>query len=128
MPITLTRLVMNAAASRDFFPGHHDRDYARGQGARDAYHNTMFFQGLVDRVGYAWAGYDAWLTHRELRMARPACNGDTLRTDGRVVERREENGRRIAELEVDVLTDRGAAVTTRLTFDLQGWEGARALG
>jgi acyl dehydratase len=124
MPITITSLVLNAAATRDFFPGHHDGDYARAQGVRDAYHNTMFFQGLVDRVGYAWAGYDAWLVRRELRMVVPACNGDTMRTDGRVVERREQDGRRMAEVEIDVLTENGVAVTTRLTFDLDGWSGA----
>jgi acyl dehydratase len=123
LPITLSRLVVNAAATRDFFPGHHDGDYARRQGARDAYHNTMFFQGLVDRVGYAWAGYDAWLTSRALRMVVPACNGDRLRTEGRVVERREENGRRLVDLDIGVLTEHGLAVTSRLTFDLGGWRG-----
>jgi acyl dehydratase len=124
MPITLTRLVLNAAAARDFFPGHHDGDYARAQGVQDAYLNTMFLQGFVDRVGYAWAGYDAWLTYRKLRMVAPACNGETLRAAGRVIDRREDNGRRIADLEIEVLTERGLVVTSRLSFDLDGWSGA----
>jgi acyl dehydratase len=122
LPITLSKLVMNAAATRDYFPGHHDRDYAQGQGVRDAYHNTMYLQGFVDRAGYEWAGPDAWLIRRQLRMVVPACNGDTMRTDGRVVERREENGRRIVDVDIDVLTEHGLAVTTRLTFDLDGWD------
>ena len=126
LPVTLTRLVLNAAATRDFFRGHHDGDYARSQGVQDAYHNTMFFQGLVDRVGYAWAGYDAWLTHRQLRMVVPASNGECLRTAGRVVGEREEKGRRLADLEIDVLTERGRAVTSRLSFDLDGWSGTES--
>jgi len=123
MPITLASLVINAAASRDFFPGHHDRDYAQGQGVRDAYHNTMFLQGLVDRAGYAWSGYDAWLVRRQLRMVVPACRGDTMRTDGRVVDRRVEDGRNIVDVDIDVLTEHGLAVTTQLTFDMDGWKG-----
>ncbi len=126
LPVTLTRLVVNVAATRDFFPGHYDSDYARAQGVQDAYHNTMFFQGLVDRVGYAWAGYDAWLTHRRLRMVLPACNGDTLCTRGRVVARRQENGRAMADLKIDVMTERGLAVTASLTFDLDGWNAPPA--
>ncbi|MEA3510301.1 MAG: MaoC family dehydratase N-terminal domain-containing protein, partial [Actinomycetota bacterium] len=50
MPITVGRCVLDAATTRDFFPGHHDRDYARAQGARDVYLNTMFYHGFVDRV------------------------------------------------------------------------------
>jgi len=123
LPITLSKLVMNAAATRDYFPGHHDRDYAQGQGVRDAYHNTMYLQGFVDRAGYEWAGPDAWLVRRQLRMVVPACRGDTMRTDGRVVARREENGRDLVDLDIDVLTEHGIAVTTQLTFDLGGWEG-----
>jgi len=124
MPITLARLVLNAAAARDFFPGHHDGDYARAQGVPDAYLNTMFFQGFVDRAGYAWAGYDAWLTCRKLRMVSPACNGETLHATGRVVDRREDNGRRVADLEIEVLTEHGLVVTSQLTFDLDGWSDA----
>ncbi len=125
LPITLSKLVMNAAATRDYFPGHHDREYAQGQGVGDAYHNTMYLQGFVDRAGYEWAGPDAWLVRRQLRMLEPACRGDTMRTDGRVVERREENGRRLVDVDIDVLTEHGIAATTQLTFDLDGWNGSK---
>ena len=32
LPVTLRLCVHDAAATRDYFPGHHDRDYARAQG------------------------------------------------------------------------------------------------
>ncbi|MDP6815886.1 MAG: MaoC family dehydratase N-terminal domain-containing protein [Alphaproteobacteria bacterium] len=123
MPASMTRIVLGVAATRDFFRGHHDTDYARGQGTRDAYFNTMFLQGLVDRAGQAWAGDDAWLTRRQLRMLQPACRGDTLRTDGWVRERREQDGRRLADLRIDVRSEVGLTTTTQLTFDLDGWAG-----
>jgi len=62
---------------------------------------------------------------RQLRMLEPACRGDTMRTDGRVVERREENGRRLVDVDIDVLTEHGIAATTQLTFDLDGWNGSK---
>ena len=46
MPVTVGRCVLDAATTRDFFPGHHDREYALAQGARDVYLNTMFYHGL----------------------------------------------------------------------------------
>lgn len=121
VPLTTTRVAaMIPAATRDLFPGHHDRAYARAQGAADVYVNTMFLHGLVDRVGKAWAGPDAWLAERTLRMHTPACVGQLLRTRGRVVARTTRDGRRIAELTIDVLADDALAATAGLTFDLDG--------
>lgn len=120
-PLTSTRVAaMIPAATRDLFPGHHDRAYAREQGAADVYVNTMFLHGLVDRVGKAWAGPDAWLVERTLTMRTPACVGQLLQTRGRVVARSTPDGRRLAELTVDVLADGAAAASAGLTFDLDG--------
>lgn len=123
MPVTLSLCVLGAAATRDLFPGHHDRDYARGQNARDAYLNTMFFHGLVDRVGSDWLGPDAWLLRRRLDMVAPVCVGDTIRTEARVARRYEEGGRPLADIEVRVLTEHGVGVTARLTYILPRREG-----
>lgn len=120
--LTVTRTAaMIPAGTRDLFPGHHDRAYARSQGAADVYVNTMFLHGFVDRVGKAWAGPDAWLERRTLRMHAPACVGTTLRTDGRVTSR---HRRRVAELAIAVLADDSLAATATLRFDLDGYRGA----
>ena len=86
IPVTLALCVLDAAATRDLFPGHHDRDYARSQNARDVYLNTMFFHGLADRVALDWAGPKARIARRQLQMLSPVCVGDTLVATGRVVE------------------------------------------
>lgn len=123
MTVTPSLCALDAAATGDFFPGHHDREYARSQGARDAYLNTMFFHGLVDRVGKAWAGPEAWLSARTLRMLAPVCVGDTLRTEGRVVARYEEQGLPTASLAVDVYVRETPVVRSELTVVLDGLPG-----
>jgi acyl dehydratase len=118
LPVTLSLGVLDAAATRDFFPGHHDRDYARAQNARDVYLNTMFFHGFVDRVGSDWLGPDAWLARRRLDMVAPVCVGDTIRTDAHVIRRYEDGGRALVDIEVRVLTEHGLGAKALLTYRL----------
>jgi acyl dehydratase len=118
MPVTLSLCVLDAAATRDFFPGHHDRDYARGQNVRDVYLNTMFFHGFVDRVAGDWAGPDAWLSRRRLDMTAPVCVGDTMRTKAQVVRHYREDGRGLVEVEVQVLTEHGLGAKATLSYIL----------
>lgn len=123
IPVTILLCVHDASATRDFFPGHHDRDYARGQNVRDVYLNTMFFHGLVDRVGSDWAGPDAWLAKRRLAMLAPVCVGDTIRTEATVTRRYEEGSRGLVEIEVQVATVRGLGARATLTFVLPRADG-----
>ena len=48
--ITYRRVIMNPATTWDYFPGHHDPEYARSQGQPTIYINTMHFLGFVDRL------------------------------------------------------------------------------
>ncbi|MGD0072921.1 MAG: hypothetical protein ABSD31_01110 [Candidatus Binataceae bacterium] len=130
MPVTLSLCVFDAAATRDFFPGHHDRDYARGQNVRDTYLNTMFFHGFVDRVCGDWAGPDAWLLRRRLNMVMPICVGDTMRTEARVTRHYQDEGHGLVEIELRITTEHGLGVTASLIYILPsrsdvGPEGVR---
>ena len=118
MPVTLKLCVLDAAATRDFFPGHHDRDYARSQNVADVYLNTMFFHGFVDRVGSDWAGPRAWLARRRLDMVSPVCVGDEMRTEAKVLRRYEEEGRGLVDVEVRIMTAKGLGAKATLTFAL----------
>ncbi len=115
MPVTVGRCVLDAATTRDFFPGHHDRDYAHAQGARDVYLNTMFYHGFVDRVVTDWAGPDAFIMRRALRMLTPACAGDTLTTSAAIVGKREVDGRTLTDVEMAVHTAVGRAAVASVT-------------
>ena len=118
LPVTLKLCVHDAAATRDFFPGHHDRDYARSQNVADVYLNTMFFHGFVDRVGGDWAGPGAWLARRRLDMVSPVCVGDEMRTESKVLRRYEEEGRGLVDVEVRIMTAKGLGAKALLTYVL----------
>ena len=107
LPVTLRLCVHDAAATRDYFPGHHDRDYARAQNARDVYLNTMFFHGFVDRVVTDWAGPEATVRTRRLRMVAPVCVGDTIRTRSWVLGRRTDGDCTTCDVRVEVRTEHG---------------------
>ena len=107
LPVTLRLCVHDAAATRDYFPGHHDRDYARAQNARDVYLNTMFFHGFVDRVVTDWAGPEATIRTRRLRMIAPVCVGDTIRTRSWVLGRRTDGDCATCDVRVEVRTEHG---------------------
>ncbi|MEA2024521.1 MAG: hypothetical protein U9N79_09565, partial [Actinomycetota bacterium] len=105
----------DAATTRDFFPGHHDRDYARAQGARDVYLNTMFYHGFIDRVVTDWTGPDGVITRRALQMLTPACAGDTLTTSATITSERREAGRSVTDLEILVYSEVGSAAAASVT-------------
>lgn len=55
MHVPFAKVILNAAATNDYFPGHHDPEYARAQGQRNIYLNTMAIEGFIDRVATDWA-------------------------------------------------------------------------
>lgn len=84
-PLSYRRVVHNAAATRDFYPGHHDPEFARAQGTPSIYLNTMTFQGLVDRLALDWAGPEWRVAERTIHMQGSAVVGDRLTVEGSVV-------------------------------------------
>jgi acyl dehydratase len=119
LPVTTTLCVIGATSSRDFFPGHHDREFARNQGVRDVYLNTMYLHGLVDRIGSDWAGPDAWLQRRRLDMVVSICAGDVIETEAEVVAKYHEGDRHIVEVNVRLMTQQGVAARAALTYLFQ---------
>jgi acyl dehydratase len=88
VPVTLRRCVMWVAASRDFSPGHYDRDFARTvAGGRDLFIGVHFFQGLLGRYLTDWAGPRAELRQLEIRTLDRAYPGDLVEIAGRVAQR-----------------------------------------
>ena len=81
-PISLYRLVVVAGANRDFNSIHHNSEHARATGAGEAYANTLFLQGMWERVVREFIG-DAG-TIRSLRGFR--MRGFTLVGSTAVVE------------------------------------------
>ena len=83
--IDVERVVATAASTWTFFGGHIDADYARSvQGRAHVYMATGPILGLLDRYVTSWAGPQAFLARRSMRMVESLCAGDELRFEGRV--------------------------------------------
>jgi acyl dehydratase len=122
-PISYRRVVMNAGATWDYFPGHHDPEYARAQGQPTIYVNTMHFLGFIDRLATDWAGPRTFIARRKMSMQRSIYAGDTMVGEGRVTHRYTEEvdgcTRYLVDLEVTVSNQHGevcspASVTLEL--------------
>lgn len=118
IPVTYKRICMNAAATWDWFPGHHDPEYARSQGQETIYLSTLFFHGFVDRGLGDWAGPDALLRRRKISMIKSIYPGQTATLTGRVVGKREVDGTCLVDLELMVSSEEGPCVPSEATLQL----------
>lgn len=107
LEITLRRLVHNAGAGWDLFPGHHDRDYARANGHADVFANTSLLLAVVDRMVTDWAGPRTRIVRRSLTMGLPVHAGDNLQASGVVTECRRDGGLHVVDIETELSTARG---------------------
>jgi acyl dehydratase len=100
--LTASVIVAGAIASRDFMPAHHDRDFARAQGAPDLFMNILTSNGYVARYVTDWAGPRARLRSIAIRLGAPACPGHVMSFSGGVIDRRREADGRASEDIVEV--------------------------
>lgn len=118
-PITLTTMAMDVSGTRDLYPIHHDREFAKKNGARDIFVNTMWYQGLLGRYVTDWSGPESFLRKLGFDMRGTNCPGDTLTVRGTVTRKYEDGGKKLADL--DVRIDNQDATDTcvaRITVEL----------
>jgi acyl dehydratase len=116
--VTATVVVAGAIASRDFMPVHHDRDYARAQGAPDIFMNILTTNGYVSRYVTDWAGPEASLRSIAIRLGAPSVPGTTLRFTGRVAASRREGDERIVEVALRAANELGEHATGTVALGL----------
>jgi len=118
LDVTPTVVVAGAIASRDFMPVHHDRDYARAQGAPDLFMNILTTTGYVTRYVTDWAGPRAVVQRLAIRLGGPAVPGLPLHFTGAITDQREVDGRREIEVTMLAANDLGdhATGTVELTL------------
>ena len=119
--VEYSRIILNAASTWDYFPGHHNPDYARAQGQPDIYASTIFFHGFIDRLITDWGGPSSFICRRRMRMIASVHPGDTLSAEGRVLRCYREDQLGLIDLEITLSTARGlcvpASVCARLPLD-----------
>jgi acyl dehydratase len=84
LPVTATRIVAGALATRDFMPVHHDRAYANAQGAPDIFMNILSTNAYCSRFLTDWGGPDAMVRRLSIRLGVPVMPGSTLTFTGEV--------------------------------------------
>jgi acyl dehydratase len=109
--ISYQRVVMNAATTWDYFPGHFDPAYAQSQGHPTIFVNTMHIAGFIDRVATDWAGPNSRVARRKMKLLGSIYAGDSMIARARVVDKRHEaldgTSRYLVDLEVNVSNQRG---------------------
>lgn len=118
IPITRELCVLDVAATRDFYPGHYDRDHAVGQGLPDTFVNTMFHHGLADRLGAMVVGPSAYLQQREISMHSPACVGDVVTAIASPVSRGREPEATTVDVEIEISVGDRSCASARSRWDL----------
>lgn len=125
MPITVTRCIYLASATRDFSPHHSNRDYAQQQvGARDMFLNTPFNSGMLSRFVTEWGGPLSRVRKIKLAMRENICAGDDMILDGQVVRKYAEDGDHFVDIDIQVSTQDGPKYAAGATLMLPRAEGA----
>jgi acyl dehydratase len=100
-PLSVYRLVVEAAANRDFNAIHHNSEVARNSGAPEMYANTGFLLGMWERAAREFVGLDGGIRRiAGFRMRRFNTVGQTVVVRGRVASKRREDGDALLELEL----------------------------
>jgi acyl dehydratase len=110
MPITVTRCVYLASATRDFSPQHSNRDYAQQRSkTKDVFVNTPFNLGMVSRYLTDWAGPRSTVRRMSIVMQGNVCAGDDMIVTGRVAKKYEEAGEQRVDVDITISTQDGPA-------------------
>lgn len=118
IPITTTLIVTGAIASRDFYPGHHDRDAAIAAGSRDVFMNVMTTMGLVERFVTGWTGPHVVLESLAVKLGVSNYPGDEMVLNGSVTEVRDDHDEQHVTLQVLGHNSLGAHVTATVHLRL----------
>jgi acyl dehydratase len=110
--LSRTQIVMYAGASGDYNPLHSDEVYARETaGYPTVIAHGQLTMGLTARYVTDWLP-DAELTGFGVRFQRQVWPGDTLTVLAEVTSVGEEDGRRVAELDLTTVNQAGEKVVS----------------
>jgi acyl dehydratase len=124
LALTPTRMALQVSGSQDFYPIHHDPDFARAAGHPDIFINTGFIRGLFGRLLTDWSGDGGFVKRLAFQMRRPHFAGDTISVKARVTRAWREGARGAVDLEVWIENPRdGVATPGSATVYLPGRQG-----
>ena len=119
LKIDWTRIASQVSGSQDFYPVHHDPDFARAGGHTEMFVNTNFMQSCFSRLLTDWIGDEGWLYKLRMEMRRMNRLGDTMVLKGKVAEKYVKDAEHYVDLEVWAENEReGITTPTKATVTL----------
>ena len=106
-----TRIALQVSGSQDFYPVHHDLNFAKAGGHPDIFVNTGFMQGCFNRLICGWIGDNGWLKKFRMEMRRMNIPGDTMTFQGKVSKKFIEDGEHLVECELWAENEREGVTT-----------------
>jgi len=111
LKLDATRFVLQVSGTQDYYPVHHDRDFARSQGVPDIFMNTGFLTAATGRLLTDWMGPEGRLCKYRIEMRRMNLLGDTMTVKGKVTGKYLREGKHYVEADLWCETD-GQGITT----------------
>jgi len=107
-----TKIAEQVSGSQDFYPVHHDREFARAGGHSDIFVNTGFTRAALSRLLTDYVGTEGWVWRLSYEMRRMNRPGDTMQLRGRVAKTYVvEDGAHCADIELWVQNEREGVTT-----------------
>jgi acyl dehydratase len=108
MPITVTRCVFMASASRDFAPQHHHTWYAQNKSrAREMFLGTHFNLGMLSRFMTDYGGPLSTVRRIQLQMMRTIGAGEDYCMSGVITKKWEKDGEKLVDMDIAIDTQLG---------------------
>jgi acyl dehydratase len=125
VPVTATTVVAGALATRDFYPVHHDLEFAWRSGSAGLVMSIMTSLGLTERVLHGWLGSTAGLRSVRLRLGSPCHPGDVLTFSGSVrdpeaARQPDDAGGSLLTVDVTAATARGTHLSAVVSLAADG--------
>ena len=119
MPITVTRCVFMASASRDFAPQHHNTWYCHNKSrTREMFLGTHFNLGMLSRFMTDYGGPRSTVRRIQLQMKRTIGAGEDYRMSGVITRKWEEGDEKRVDMEITIDTELGPAYSCSATLAL----------
>lgn len=127
--LSMLRLVAFVRATGLYDYVHHDPDYARAVGIKDAFAATPHIGGLFSRAVTDWTGPFGLIRRMEFRMTGQCLRNDTLRVTGEVVrKRRVADGSALVDVALNIANDSSPSVASaKVTVALPSTDGTMPL-
>lgn len=114
LELDMTRFVLQVSGTQDWYPVHHDRDFARSQGVPDIFMNTGFLTAATGRLITDWITPGGRLKKYAIQMRKMNLLGETMHVRGKVTAKYIDGEDHMVEAEVWCETE-GQGITTPCT-------------